>query len=219
MNDTPGAPQGATGARAYAICVLVGVLCIIVLGGAQALAWAQVPMRAYYADALGLSTVGYWANAAGLLVAALGLLALDARRVSMGTFLIAAAFAVVALAPSPWIVAVAIGVAGSTAVQQGFFVGELHRIVAIDPGRAQTIVGGAFAVGLAGAIGGMAWLVEQLGPRAFALAALLLAATGAIGLRLYRPRDGKRWTSLRGRPLVEAPGQACAVRGSRIPSA
>jgi hypothetical protein len=213
VNDNPGAPRGATGARAYAVCVLVGMLSVIVLGGAQALAWAQVPMRVYYADALSLSTIGFWANAGGLLIAALGLLALDARRVSMGIFVIAAAFGVVALAPSPWIVAVAIGVAGSMAVQQGFFVGELRRIVALDEGRAQTVVGGAFAVGLAGAIGGMAWLVEQLGPRAFAVAALLLAASAAISLRLYRPRDGRRWTSLEDGPWSTLPARRARTTG------
>jgi hypothetical protein len=199
----------ATGARATAICVLGGVLWLISLSGTAATGWGQVGLEKSYSDPGLLGTASYWASTIALFVTTLGLVRLTARRVSWLFPAIAAGFLLVGFQPPQGVAAVGIAIAGLAAVQAGFFKGELHRLVRIEPGRAQNIFAAAFTYGLPFAVAGCWQATKTFGARGFLLLGLVAVAATPVALRLYPPHPRESSTPL-DRP---EPHPAAAGRG------
>lgn len=185
--STQAAPGGAPPARSVLLAVGVGGVTVTAIACAQVVAWAQVAVGQVYVSVDLLLSLGLWGQVVGLLLASLPWLRIDARRSGVLLLVAALAFGVLALRPSPWLAALAVTAGAVVAVQGGTTRGELSRVSGLGPGRAQAIVSGVCAFGLAVAVGSLAALSDVGVSWLFGTLAVMVAAAAVWIIAVFRP--------------------------------
>jgi hypothetical protein len=210
--------QAATGggsppARSVLLAVGVGGVTVTAIACAQVVAWAQVAVGHEYPSVDLLLSLGLWGQVVGLALASSPWLRIDARRSGVLLLVAALAFGVLALHPSPWLAALAVTAGAVVAVQGGTTRGELARVSGLAPGRAQAIVSGVCAFGLAVAVGALAALADVGVSWLFGTLAVMVAAAAVWIIAVFRPaaQDAPRSLVRVRRRLMRPNGPA--VRG------
>jgi hypothetical protein len=181
----PGGPH--TVRHPVLLAVGVGGVTVTAIACAQVIAWAQVAVGQVYVSVDLLLSLGLWGQVVGLLLASLPWLRIDARRSGVLLLVAAVAFGVLALKPSPWLAALAVTAGAVVAVQGGTTRGELTRVSGLGPGRAQAIVSGVCALGLAVAVGTLAALSDVGVSWLFGTLAVMVAAAAVWIVVVFRP--------------------------------